>query len=148
VIYDPAKDELFIAERGKGAYLNNRRIRVAARTEVPDAVVACGLPHIGKGDHGLFLRECASVMGNVGGMRRWGAASLDLAYVACGRFDAYWERGLNSWDIAAGILMIREAGGFVSDADGGSDPLAKGSIACGNEVMHRELLKLLKKAKG
>jgi len=148
VIYDPAKDELFIAERGKGAYLNNRRIRVAARGDLADAVVACGLPHIGKGDHGLFLRETAAVMGYVGGMRRWGAAALDLAYVACGRFDAYWERGLNSWDIAAGILMIREAGGFVSDADGGSDPIAKGSIACGNEIMHRELLTLLKKAKG
>jgi myo-inositol-1(or 4)-monophosphatase len=148
VIYDPAKDELFIAERGKGAYLNNRRIRVAARGDLADAVVACGLPHIGKGDHGLFLRETAAVMGYVGGMRRWGAAALDLAYVACGRFDAYWERGLNSWDIAAGILMIREAGGFVSDADGGSDPMAKGSIACGNEIMQRELLKLLKKAKG
>ena len=133
---------------GKGAYLNNRRIRVAARSDMADAVVACGLPHIGKGDHGLFLREAASVMAHVGGMRRWGAAALDLAYVACGRFDAYWERGLNSWDIAAGILLIREAGGFVSDADGGSDPLAKGSIACGNEIMHRELLKLLKKAKG
>ena len=148
VIYDPAKDELFIAERGKGAYLNNRRIRVAARGDLADAVVANGLPHIGKGDHGLFLREAASVMAYVGGMRRWGAASLDLAYVACGRFDAYWERGLNSWDVAAGILLIREAGGFVSDADGGSDPLTKGSIACGNEIMHRELLKLLKKAKG
>ncbi|MCD6071185.1 MAG: inositol monophosphatase [Microvirga sp.] len=147
VIYDPAKDELFIAERGKGAYLNNRRIRVAARGDLADAVVACGLPHIGKGDHGLFLRETAAVMGYVGGMRRWGAAALDLAYVACGRFDAYWERGLNSWDMAAGILMVREAGGFVSDADGGSDPMAKGSIACGNEVMQRELLKLLKKAK-
>lgn len=148
VIYDPAKDELFIAERGKGAYLNNRRIRVAARGDLADAVVACGLPHIGKGDHGLFLRETAAVMGYVGGMRRWGAAALDLAYVACGRFDAYWERGLNSWDMAAGILMVREAGGFVSDADGGSDPMAKGSIACGNEIMQRELLKLLKKAKG
>ncbi|MBM1172860.1 inositol monophosphatase family protein [Microvirga arabica] len=148
VIYDPAKDELFIAERGKGAYLNNRRIRVAARSDLADAVVACGLPHIGKGDHGLFLRETAAVMGYVGGMRRWGAAALDLAYVACGRFDAYWERGLNSWDMAAGILMVREAGGFVSDADGGSDPIAKGSIACGNEIMQRELLKLLKKAKG
>jgi myo-inositol-1(or 4)-monophosphatase len=148
VIYDPAKDELFIAERGKGAYLNNRRIRVAARGDLADAVVACGLPHIGRGDHGLFLRETAAVMGYVGGMRRWGAAALDLAYVACGRFDAYWERGLNSWDMAAGILMVREAGGFVSDADGGSDPMAKGSIACGNEIMQRELLKLLKKAKG
>jgi myo-inositol-1(or 4)-monophosphatase len=148
VIYDPAKDELFIAERGKGAYLNNRRIRVAARNDMADAVVTCGMPHIGRGDHGLFLRETASVMGHVGGMRRLGAAALDLAYVACGRVDAYWERGLNTWDIAAGILMIREAGGFVSDADGGSDPLAKGSVACGNEIIHRELLKLLKSAKG
>jgi myo-inositol-1(or 4)-monophosphatase len=147
VIYDPAKDELFIAERGKGAFLNNRRIRVAARNDMADAVVACGLPHIGQGDHGLFLRETAAVMGHVGGMRRWGAAALDLAYVACGRLDAYWERGLNSWDIAAGILMIREAGGFISDADGGSDPLAKKTVACGNEIIHRELLALLKKAK-
>jgi myo-inositol-1(or 4)-monophosphatase len=126
VIYDPAKDELFIAEKGKGAYLNNRRIRVAARNELADAVVACGLPHIGRGDHGLFLREMAAVMGHVGGLRRWGAAALDMAYVACGRFDGYWERGVNSWDIAAGILMIREAGGYVSDADGGSEPPGHG----------------------
>jgi myo-inositol-1(or 4)-monophosphatase len=148
VIYDPAKDELFIAEKGKGAYLNNRRIRVAARTDMADAVVACGLPHIGRGDHGLFLREMAAVMGHVGGLRRWGAAALDMAYVACGRFDGYWERGVNSWDIAAGILMIREAGGFVSDADGGPNPLATGSITCGNEMVHREIVKLLKKARG
>ena len=117
------------------------------RADMADAVVACGLPHIGKGDHGAVLREAAAVMAQVGGMRRLGAAALDLAYVACGRFDAYWERGLNSWDVAAGILLIREAGGFVSDADGGSDPLTAGCIACGNETMHRELLKLLKKAK-
>jgi myo-inositol-1(or 4)-monophosphatase len=148
VIYDPAKDELFVAERGKGAFLNNRRIRVAARADMADAVLACGLPHIGRGDHGLFLRETAAVMSHVGGMRRWGAAALDLAYVACGRLDGYWERGLNSWDMAAGILMIREAGGFISDAEGGSDPLAKKSVACGNEIVHRELVKLLKKAKG
>ena len=74
-----------------------------------------------------------AVMGNVGGMRRLGAAALDLAYVACGRFDAYWERGVNSWDVSAGMLLVREAGGYVSDADGGSDPLNAGSIACGNE---------------
>jgi myo-inositol-1(or 4)-monophosphatase len=147
VIYDPVKDELFIAEKGKGAFLNNRRIRVAARTEMADAVVTCGLPNIGKGDHGLFLREAAAVMGTVAGMRRLGAAALDLAYVACGRCDAYWERGLNSWDMAAGLILIREAGGYVSDADGGSDPMTKGTIACGNEVLHRELLKLLKQAK-
>ena len=148
VIYDPAKDELFIAEKGKGAYPNNRRIRVAARNELADAVVACGLPHIGRGDHGLFLREMAAVMGHVGGLRRWGAAALDMAYVACGRFDGYWERGVNSWDIAAGILMIREAGGYVSDADGGPNPLATGSIACGNEIVHRDLVKALKAARG
>ncbi|WP_210496774.1 inositol monophosphatase family protein [Microvirga antarctica] len=147
VIYDPIKDELFIAEKGKGAYLNNRRIRVAARIEMADAVVACGLPHIAKGDHGVFIKELSAVMGNVGGMRRFGAAALDLAYVACGRLDAYWERGLNSWDVAAGLLMIREAGGYLSDADGGPDPLVTGSVVCGNEVMHRELLKLLKTAK-
>jgi myo-inositol-1(or 4)-monophosphatase len=146
VVYDPAKDELFIAERGKGAFLNNRRIRVAARTDLADAVVVCGLPHIGKGDHGLFLREAAAVMGSVGGMRRLGAAALDLAYVACGRVDAYWERGLNTWDMAAGLILIREAGGYVSDADGGSNPMAKGTVACGNEVLHRDLLKLLKQA--
>jgi myo-inositol-1(or 4)-monophosphatase len=148
VVYDPAKDELFIAEKGKGAYLNNRRIRVAARNDMAEAVVGCGLPHIGKGDHGLFLREATVVMAEVGGMRRWGAAALDLAYVACGRFDGYWERGLNSWDVAAGILLIREAGGFVSEADGGGDPLNKKTICCGNEIIHRELLRLLKKAKG
>jgi myo-inositol-1(or 4)-monophosphatase len=147
VIYDPVKDEMFIAEKGKGAFLNNRRVRVAARSEMADAVVACGLPHIGKGDHGLFLREAAATMGSVAGMRRLGAAALDLAYVACGRLDAYWERGLNSWDLAAGLILIREAGGFASDAEGGSDPMSKGTVACGNEALHRELLKLLKQAR-
>jgi myo-inositol-1(or 4)-monophosphatase len=147
IVYDPAKDEMFIAEKGKGAFLNNRRIRVAARTEMAEAVVGCGLPHIGKGDHGLFLREAAIVMAQVGGSRRLGAAALDIAYVACGRMDIFWERGLNSWDVAAGIILVREAGGYISDADGGSDPLNARSIACGNESLHRDLLKLLKQAK-
>jgi myo-inositol-1(or 4)-monophosphatase len=147
VVYDPAKDELFIAEKGKGAYLNNRRIRVAARNDMAEALVGCGLPHIGKGDHALFLREAASVMLHVGGTRRFGSAALDLAYVACGRMDIYWERGLNSWDMAAGIVLVREAGGYISDADGGSDPIKTGSVACGNEVLYRDLVKLLKQAK-
>jgi myo-inositol-1(or 4)-monophosphatase len=108
--------------------------------------VVCGMPHIGRGDHGRFLREASVVMAHAGGMRRLGAAALDLAYVACGRIDAYWERGLNSWDMAAGLVLLREAGGFVSDADGGPNPMATGSIACGNETLHRELLKLLKTA--
>ncbi len=147
VIYNPATDEMFIAEKGKGAYLNNRRIRVAARSDMADALVGCGLPHIGRGDHALFLRETAAVMARVGGMRRFGSAALDIAYVACGRLDIFWERGLNSWDMAAGLILLREAGGFVSDADGGSDPLGKQSIACGNEVLHRELVRLLKQAR-
>lgn len=146
VVYDPAKDELFIAEKGQGAYLNNRRIRVAARTDMAEALVGCGLPHIGRGDHGLFLREAAAVMAQAGGMRRFGSAALDIAYVACGRLDVYWERGLNSWDIAAGLILLREAGGYVSDADGGSDPIGKASVACGNETLHRALVKLLKQA--
>jgi myo-inositol-1(or 4)-monophosphatase len=146
VIYDPVKDELFIAEKGKGAYLNNRRLRVAARREMPDAIVACGIPYLGRGNHARFVKEMTAVMGSVSGLRSMGAAALDLAAVACGRADIYWERELKTWDIAAGIVMVREAGGFVSDAEGGSDPLAAKSIACGNEVLHRELLALLKQA--
>jgi myo-inositol-1(or 4)-monophosphatase len=146
VIYDPIKDEMFIAEKGKGAYLNNRRMRVSARREMADALVICGLPHFGRGNHGQFLRETTAVMGVCGGMRRMGSAALDLAYVACGRADIYWERNLNSWDIAAGMAILREAGGFVSDADGGADPVTAKSVAAGNEVLHRELVTLLRGA--
>lgn len=146
VIYDPAKDEMFIAERGKGAYLNNRRCRVSARRDMPDALVTCGIPHLGRGNHPRFLKELAAVMAVSGGIRRMGAAALDLAYVACGRADIYWERDLQTWDIAAGILMVREAGGFVSDADGGPEPMTARSVACGNEVLHRELVRLLRGA--
>jgi myo-inositol-1(or 4)-monophosphatase len=146
VIYNPANDEMFIAEKGKGAYLNNRRIRVAARRDMADALVICGLPHVGRGNHPQFIKELSAVMAAAGGMRRLGSAALDLAYVACGRADAYWERGLNSWDVAAGLIILREAGGFVSDADGGNDPVATRSVACGNEVLQRELVSLLRQA--
>ena len=98
VIYDPIKDEMFIAERGKGAFLNNRRMRVSARRDMEDALVACGVPHIGRGNHAQFLREIATVMGRVAAVRRLGSAALDLAYVACGRADIYWERTLHTWD--------------------------------------------------
>jgi myo-inositol-1(or 4)-monophosphatase len=148
VIYDPIKDEMFIAERGKGAYLNNRRLRVAARREMDDAVVYCGLPHLGRPKHPLFMEELARVMSVVAGVRRMGAAALDMAYVACGRADLYWERDLQSWDIAAGIVLIREAGGFVTDADGRSDPLETLSIAAGNEVLHNQLIGLLRTGQG
>ena len=146
VIYNPATDEMFIAEKGKGAYLNNRRMRVAARRDMVDALVISGTPHMGRGNHPQYIKELAAVMAAAGGLRRLGAAALDLAYVACGRADAYWERGLNSWDMAAGVVLLREAGGFVSDADGGADPMAARSIACGNEALHRELVQLLKAA--
>ena len=150
VIYDPIKDELFVAERGKGAYLNNRRLRVSGRSELADALVAYGSPYLGRGDPHRLLKEVAAVMAVTGGARRFGSAALDLAYVACGRSDLYWERDINSWDIAAGIILVREAGGFATNADGGAEPLAAKtaakSVAAGNEVLHRELIGLLRKA--
>ncbi len=144
LIYNPASGELFTAERGGGAFLNDRRIRVAARQEMGDCVIATGIPHRGRPDHELFLKECADVMPQVAGIRRCGAAALDLAWVAAGRFDGFWERNLNPWDIAAGAIMVREAGGFVSDTDGRQKWLATGDIIAGNEVVSRELTKILK----
>jgi myo-inositol-1(or 4)-monophosphatase len=144
--YNPANDDLFVAERGKGAFLNDRRIRVAARPRLADAIVACGLPHYGRGDLALGRHEIAAAQNHFAGLRRFGAATLDLAWVAAGRFDAFWERDLSPWDMAAGILLIREAGGFVSDLDGGEAILTKGNIIAGNETMHRELMRLLQDA--
>ena len=144
--FNPANDELFVAERGKGAFLNDRRIRVAARQRLAEAVVACGLPHFGRGDLALARNEIAAAQQHYAGLRRYGAATLDLAWIAAGRFDAYWERDLSPWDLAAGMLLVREAGGFVSDLDGGDAVLAKGQVAAGNDTMHRELLRLLKEA--
>jgi myo-inositol-1(or 4)-monophosphatase len=146
LVYNPTNDDLFTAERGKGAFLNDRRMRVAARRRTMDAIIACGLPHHGRGDLALARAEIAAVQPNVAGLRRFGAAALDLAWIAAGRFDAYWERDLSAWDMAAGILLVREAGGYVSDLDGGEAMFAKGQIAAGNEFMHRELLRLLKEA--
>jgi myo-inositol-1(or 4)-monophosphatase len=146
LIYNPANDELFTGERGKGAFLNDQRLRVAARQRLNDAVIACGLPHQGKGDLALFRSEFAAVQDKVAGLRRFGAATLDLAWVAAGRLDGYWERDISPWDMAAGLLLVREAGGYVTDIDGGEDMLAKGHVLAGNETMHRELLRLLKAA--
>jgi myo-inositol-1(or 4)-monophosphatase len=146
VIYNPITDELFTAERGKGAFLNDHRLRVAARSRMNEAVVACGLPHYGRGELELGRAELAAVQEKVAGLRRFGSAALDLAYVAAGRFDIYWERNLSSWDMAAGVLMVREAGGYVTDLDGHDAMLVKGHIAAGNEALHRELLAVLKAA--
>ena len=146
LVYNPANDDLFVAERGKGAYLNDRRIRVAARARLADAVVACGLPHYGRGDLDLARAEIFAAQQNFAGLRRYGAAALDLAWVAAGRLDAYWERNLSPWDVAAGSLLVREAGGFVSTCDGKGDILGTGDVVAGNDFMHRELLRLLKEA--
>jgi len=146
LVYNPANDELFIAERGKGAFLNDKRIRVAARQRLAEAVVACGLPHYGRGDLALARNEIAAAQQNFAGLRRYGAAALDLAWIAAGRLDAYWERDLSPWDLAAGMILVREAGGFVTDLDGGDEIFAKRQIAAGNDTMHRELLRLLKEA--
>jgi myo-inositol-1(or 4)-monophosphatase len=146
VIYNPANDELFTAERGKGAFLNEQRLRVAGRRRLADAVVACALPHHGRGDLALFRDELAIVQERVAGLRRFGAASLDLAWTAAGRLDAFWERNLSPWDMAAGILMVREAGGFATDLEGGDAMFTAGDILAANDTLHRELLVLLKKA--
>jgi myo-inositol-1(or 4)-monophosphatase len=144
VVYNPANDDLFTAERGKGAFLNEKRLRVAARTRLADAVVACGLPHPSRGDAARERREHAAVQDKVAGLRRLGAAALDLAWVAAGRLDAYWERNLCPWDVAAGVVLVREAGGFATDLAGGEKPFVTGDIAAGNETMHRELVRTLK----
>lgn len=145
VVYNPAMDELYTAERGGGTFLNDRRLRVSGRTKLVDAVIGCGVPHLGRGHHGNFLLELRNVMGEVAGVRRLGSAALDLAYVAAGRMDGFWETALSPWDVAAGILLVREAGGFVSDGKGGQDMLEGGSIVAGNELIHKALLKTLKK---
>ena len=145
VIYNPAMDELYTAERGGGAFLNDRRLRVANRTVLTDCVIGTGVPHLGRPRHGDFLVELRNVMGEVSGIRRLGAPSLDLAYVAAGRFDGFWETAIRVWDIAAGIVLIREAGGFVTDRDGRQDNLDGASIVAGNELIHRALMKQLMK---
>jgi myo-inositol-1(or 4)-monophosphatase len=147
VVFNPVTDEMFVAEKSHGAFLNDKRLRVAARKNLRDALFATGIPFLGRGDHPKFSAELAAVMGVSSGVRRFGAASLDLAFVAAGRFDGFWERGLSPWDMAAGMLLVREAGGVVTDLDGGPEMLASGNIVCGNEVLHPQLLKLVKDAK-
>ncbi|HUO94051.1 MAG TPA: inositol monophosphatase family protein [Rhizomicrobium sp.] len=144
VVYNPVTDEMFTAEKAHGAYLNEKRLRVAGRKTLPEALIATGIPFLGKLGHEEYLKELAEVMGATSGVRRFGAASLDLAYVAAGRFDGFWERGLLPWDVAAGILLIREAGGVVTDLDGGGRALEAGHILAANETLHPQLLKLLK----
>ena len=146
VIFNPISDELYVAERGQGAYLGQRRLRVAARKRLDDAVISCGIPHHERGDHERFRRELGVLQKQVAGLRRTGAAALDMAWVASGRFDGFWERDLSPWDLAAGIAIVQEAGGFVTDLDGGMDTLTKGSVVAGNHDIQSALLAAIKGA--
>ncbi len=145
VIFNPVMDELYTAERGGGAFFNDRRMRVAARRDLADCVIATGIPHQGRGNHPVALRQLRHVMIEAAGVRRFGSAALDLAWVASGRYDGFWESGLASWDIAAGALMVREAGGFVTDLGGAHDIHSSRTIVAGNEAIHQALLTTLQR---
>jgi myo-inositol-1(or 4)-monophosphatase len=147
VTYNPVSNELFWAEKGKGCVLNDRRLRVAARQRLDEAVLATGIPFLGHGHHARFLKELHQVSQRVAGVRRFGSAALDLAWVAAGRYDGYWERDLNPWDLAAGLLLVTEAGGKVTDGDGGEDVLTKGSVVAANLDLHPQILARLEAAK-
>jgi myo-inositol-1(or 4)-monophosphatase len=141
--YNPIHDELYTAEKGQGAFLNNRRLRVGARRSLADSLITTGIPHRGRSGHERFLAECKGLMSQVAGIRRTGSAAIDLAWVAAGRFDGYIEHGLSPWDMAAGSLLVREAGGLVTDAKGGKRMLETGDIVAGNAQVHRAMLELL-----
>ncbi len=146
VIYNPIQDEMYWAEAGQGAWMNDRRLRVSARPDLGDSLLATGIPWRGRPGYERFEKELTALAPKVAGIRRFGAASLDLAYVAAGRFDGFWENDLKSWDIAAGVLLVKEAGGYVTETDGGGNPIETGSILATNEVIHSDLQKALKDA--
>jgi myo-inositol-1(or 4)-monophosphatase len=146
VVFNPVTDEMYVAEKGHGAYLNDKRLRVAARKQMRTALLATGIPFLGREGHEVFLKDLQTVMALTSGVRRFGSAALDLAYVAAGRYDGFWERGLKAWDVAAGILLVREAGGVVSDLDGNQNMLEAGHILAASEALHPQILKLLKGA--
>ena len=143
VVYNPITEDWFIAENGTGAFHNNRRMRVSARKSLDDVIVATGIPFKGRPGHEEFLEQSARVMGATAGLRRFGTASLDLAFVAAGRFDAFWEMGLKPWDIAAGILLVQEAGGFVTDLHGPASPLDTGNILATNAEIQAPLRRVI-----
>jgi myo-inositol-1(or 4)-monophosphatase len=146
VTYNPVSHELFWSERGRGAFLNDKRLRVSARTRLEDAVITTGVPFLGHGGHTVFLKELHQLAQRVAGIRRFGSAALDLAWVAAGRCDGYWERDLSPWDLAAGLLLVSEAGGTVTDADGGETMLTGGSICAANPSLHPLVLERLRAA--
>jgi myo-inositol-1(or 4)-monophosphatase len=145
VIYDPIKDEIFYAEKGGGAFLNERRLRVSARHNLQEALLATGIPFAAhnQGERSQFQTTIERVMPLVAGIRRFGSASLDLAYVAAGRFEGYWERSIMPWDIAAGIVLVREAGGYVCDLQGSDHVFESKSIIATNQALQQPLKDLL-----
>ncbi|MFP6712324.1 MAG: inositol monophosphatase family protein [Rhodospirillales bacterium] len=149
VIYEPINDQMFWAEKGAGAWLNDRRMRVSGRSIMAESIFATGIPFMGRGepgDHELFLKQMEAVMSVSAGIRRFGSAALDLAYVAAGRFDGFWETGLKPWDIAAGLIIVREAGGMISELDGRDNMLKTGSILASNPNLQQELSQIIRKA--
>ena len=144
VIYDAAKDELYWAEKGSGAWMNDRRLRVSGRRAMVDGVFATGIPFGAKRSLPASLGDLARLMPACAGVRRWGAAALDFAYVAAGRYDGFWERELQPWDMAAGIILVREAGGMVQAIREGDDILASGSVICGNDGLFDPFCKTIR----
>lgn len=143
VVFDPLRQELFTASRGAGARLDDRRIRVSRRAGLEGALLGTGFPFRGDYDLDTYLATLRALVPRTGGVRRAGAAALDLAYVAAGRLDGFWEFGLAPWDMAAGVLLIREAGGLITDADGGEDYLESGNIVAGTPKVLRDLVKVV-----
>ena len=146
LIYEPTRDEMFWAEKGAGAYLNDRRLRVSARRQLGEALIGTGMPFRDRARQTEYLATLAAMLPVTHGVRRFGAAALDLAYVAAGRFDGFWEFGLSPWDIAAGLLLVREAGGYVSDLAGGQTMMTSGDILAASDHLHLPLGTLLKDA--
>ncbi len=144
VVMNPITDELYWAEKGQGAFMNDRRLRVSSRRAIEQSLFATGIPFRGRPGHQPFLRELSRVMAVSAGIRRMGVASLDLAFTAAGRFEGYWESGLHPWDVAGGVILVREAGGFVTEMDGGPNPVHGGSILAANQHMHAALREVLK----
>jgi len=144
LIYNPVNDEMFWAEKGLGAYLNNQRLRVSARKDFADCLIATGTPFKGSSKPiPAFMAELGAIMPQVAGIRRAGSAALDLAYVAAGRYDGYWEAGLGPWDVAAGLVLVKEAGGFVSPLKQGLDPLKNGALIASNGSIHDQMVSVL-----
>ena len=146
VVYDPAKDEMFVAEKGAGAWMNDSRIRVSDRRHMSESLYATGLPFSGRADLPDTLKDLAHLLPACAGVRRWGAAALDLAYVACGRYDGFWERNLKLWDIAAGLIIAREAGAIVEGVTPQTTPEETGDVLCANSIQFESLAKVIRRA--